>query len=116
MEKDIFNVEMLNFHLSQIITTFNITKTPDHKFILPNLHPPPLINFLLRHCEVGIVFQWENEIYVHPFPSIMPLVLKFRERFVSLRSKIYTLSVSVYFCVCLRYKYIYIYTHTHTQV
>ena len=30
--------------------------------------------------KVEIVFKWENKI-LHPFPSVMPCVLKFREKF-----------------------------------
>src|SRR6218665_3685088 len=50
---------------------------------LDNMIGLSLIYVTVQHTwnKVGIVFQWENKI-MRPFPSVMPRVLKFREKFI----------------------------------
>ena len=49
---------------------------------LDNIIGLSLIYVIIQHTwdKVGIIFQWENKI-MHPFPSVMPRVLKFMEKF-----------------------------------
>jgi len=49
---------------------------------LDNITGLSLIYVIIQRTfdKVGIGFQWENNI-MHPFPSVMPRVLKFREKF-----------------------------------